>query len=223
MFVAVGSGSNVDDPDTHPKEFHRADILEYTPEGKFVKIYGAGIRNPVGLAVNPQTGELWCSVNERDELGDNLVPDYITHVQEGGFYGWPWFYMGDHQDPRLEGKHPELKDKVIVPDVLMQPHNASLGITFYEGNQFPKEYQGDLFGAEHGSWNRSTRAGYEVVRVPLENGHASGVYEDFITGFVTPDGNAWGRPVAIVVAKDGSLYFTDDAYKAIWRVSYTGK
>jgi len=223
MFVAVGSASNVDDADTHPKEFHRANILEYTPEGKFVKIYAAGIRNPVGLAVNPQTGELWCSVNERDALGDNLVPDYITHVQEGGFYGWPWFYMGDHWDPRLEGKHPELKDKVIVPDVLMQPHNASLGITFYEGNQFPKEYQGDLFGAEHGSWNRSTRAGYEVVRVPLENGHASGVYEDFITGFVTPDGNAWGRPVAVVVSKDGSLYFTDDGYKAIWRVSYTGK
>jgi glucose/arabinose dehydrogenase len=223
MFVAVGSGSNVDDPDTHPKEFHRADILEYTPEGKFVQIYGAGIRNPVGLAINPQTGELWCSVNERDELGDNLVPDYITHVQEGGFYGWPWFYMGANQDPRLEGKHPELKDKVIVPDVLMQPHNASLGITFYEGNQFPKEYRGDLFGAEHGSWNRSTRAGYEIVRVPLDDGHASGVYEDFVTGFVTPEGNAWGRPVAVVVAKDGSLYFTDDGYKAIWRVSYTGK
>src|SRR5580700_5413003 len=223
MFVAVGSGSNVDDPDTHPKEMHRANILEYTPDGKFVQIYGAGIRNPVGLAINPTTGELWCSVNERDQLGDNLVPDYITHVKEGGFYGWPWFYMGANQDPRLEGKHPELKDKVIVPDVLMQPHNASLGITFYEGAQFPKEYRGDLFGAEHGSWNRSTRAGYEVVRVPLENGHASGVYEDFITGFVTPDGNAWGRPVATMVAKDGSLYFTDDAYKAIWRVSYTGK
>ncbi|MBV9771663.1 MAG: sorbosone dehydrogenase family protein [Bryobacterales bacterium] len=223
MFVAVGSGSNVDDPDTHPKEFHRADILEYTPDGKFVQVYASGIRNPVGLALNPQTGELWCSVNERDELGDNLVPDYITHVQEGGFYGWPWYYMGDHQDPRLEGKHPELKDKVIVPDVLMQPHNASLGITFYEGNQFPKEYRGDLFGAEHGSWNRSARAGYELVRVPLENAHASGVYEDFVTGFVTPDGNAWGRPVAVVVSKDGSLYFTDDGYKAIWRVSYTGK
>ena len=194
MFVAVGSGSNVDDPDTHPKEMHRADILEYTPEGKFVQVYASGIRNPVGLAVNPRTGELWCSVNERDELGDNLVPDYITHVQEGGFYGWPWYYMGANQDPRLEGKHPELKDKVIVPDVLMQPHNASLGIAFYEANQFPKEYRGDLFGAEHGSWNRSARAGYELVRVPIENGHASGVYEDFVTGFVTPDGNAWGLP-----------------------------
>ena len=155
MLVAVGSGSNVDDPDTHPSETHRANILEYTPDGKFVRIYASGIRNPVGLGVNPETGEVWCSVNERDALGDNLVPDYITHVTPGGFYGWPWFYIGGHQDPRLEGKHPELKDKVIVPDVLMQPHNASLGLTFYDGTQFPQEYRGDLFAAEHGSWNRS--------------------------------------------------------------------
>jgi glucose/arabinose dehydrogenase len=223
LFVAVGSGSNIDDPDTHPSEFHRADILEYTSDGKFAGVYGSGIRNAVGLGINPLTGELWCSVNERDELGDNLAPDYITHVQQGGFYGWPFYYIGGHPDPRLGGKHPELKDKVIVPDVLMQPHNASLGLTFYDGSRFPKEYSGDLFAAEHGSWNRATRAGYEVVRVPLENGHASGVYEDFVTGFVTPDGNAWGRPVGIAVAKDGSLYFTDDGYRAIWRVSYTGK
>jgi glucose/arabinose dehydrogenase len=222
LFVAVGSGSNIDDPDTHASEFHRADILEYTPEGKFVGVYASGIRNPVGLGINPQTGELWCSVNERDELGDNLVPDYVTHVQQGGFYGWPFYYIGGHADPRLGGKHPELKDRVIVPDVLLQPHNASLGLTFYEGDQFPKEYSGDLFAAEHGSWNRATRAGYEVIRVPLENGHASGVYEDFLTGFVTPDGKAWGRPVGVAVAKDGSLYITDDGYKAIWRVSYTG-
>jgi glucose/arabinose dehydrogenase len=223
LFVAVGSGSNIDDPDTHQSEFHRADILEYTPEGKFVGVYAWGIRNPVGLGVNPRTGEVWCSVNERDELGDNLPSDYITHVQQGGFYGWPFYYLGGHPDPRLGGKHPELKDKVIVPDVLVQAHNASLGLTFYEGNQFPKEYSGDLFAGEHGSWNRATRGGYEVVRVPLENGHASGVYEDFVTGFVTPDGNAWGRPVGVAVAKDGSLYFTDDGYRAIWRVSYTGK
>ena len=150
MFLSVGSRSNVDDPDTHPREHHRANILEYTPDGKFVKVYGAGIRNPVGIAIQPETGELWCSVNERDELGDNLVPDYITHVQEGGFYGWPWYYMGDHQDPRHEGKHPELKSKVIVPDVLLQPHNASLEMTFYEGNQFPNDYKGDVFAGEHG-------------------------------------------------------------------------
>ena len=223
MYVAVGSASNIDDPDTHRSEFHRADILEYTPDGKFVGVYGSGIRNPVGLGVNPATGELWCSVNERDELGDNLAPDYVTHVREGGFYGWPFYYAGGHPDPRLEGKHPELKDKVIVPDVLLQPHNASLGLTFYEGDQFPKEFHGDLFAAEHGSWNRSIRSGYEVIRVPLESGHAGGVYEDFLTGFVTPDGNAWGRPVGVAVGKDGSLYVTDDGYRAIWRVSYTGK
>ncbi|HZL56253.1 MAG TPA: sorbosone dehydrogenase family protein [Bryobacteraceae bacterium] len=225
MFVAVGSRSNVaeDDPDTTGPEHRRANILEYTPEGKFVKVYGAGIRNPVGLAINPITGELWCSVNERDALGDNLVPDYITHVQEGGFYGWPWFYMGSNQDPRQEGKHPELKGHVIVPDILLQPHNASLEMTFYDGKQFPEEYRGDIFAAEHGSWNKSVRTGYEVVRVPLSNGHASGIYEDFLAGFVLPDGNVWGRPVGVATASDGSLMVTDDGSKSIWRVTYTGK
>jgi glucose/arabinose dehydrogenase len=222
MFVAVGSGSNVDDPDTHPGETHRANILEYTPDGKFVRVYASGIRNPVGLGVNPVTGEVWCSVNERDELGDNLVPDYITHVQAGGFYGWPWYYIGNHQDPRLDGKHPELKDKVIVPDVLMQPHNASLGLTFYDGTQFPPEYRGDLFAAEHGSWNRANESGHEVVRVPLDKGHASGAYEDFLT-FSGADGQAWGRPVGVATGKDGALYVTDDGSKLIWRVSYVGK
>jgi glucose/arabinose dehydrogenase len=220
MFLSVGSRSNVDDPDTHPGEHHRANILEYTPEGKFVKVYGAGIRNPVGIAIQPETGELWCSVNERDALGDNLVPDYITHVQEGGFYGWPWYYMGDHQDPRQAGKHPELKGKVIVPDVLLQPHNASLEMTFYEGKQFPQDYKGDVFAAEHGSWNRSERAGYEVIRAPLKGGKATGEYEDFVTGFVTSDGQVWGRPVGVAVAPDGSLMVTDDGSKSIWRVTY---
>jgi glucose/arabinose dehydrogenase len=223
MFVAVGSRSNVDDPDTTPREFHRANILQYTPDGKFVKVYGAGIRNPVGLAVNPITGELWCSVNERDALGDNLVPDYITHVREDGFYGWPWYYMGSNQDPRLEGTHPELKGHVLVPDVLLQPHNASLELTFYEGSQFPAEYKGDAFAAEHGSWNKSARAGYEVVRVPLDNGHAKGIYEDFLTGFVTSSGEVWGRPVGVAVGHDGALYVTDDGSRSVWRVSYTGK
>ncbi|MBV9295815.1 MAG: sorbosone dehydrogenase family protein [Acidobacteriaceae bacterium] len=223
LFVSVGSASNVDDPDTHPNEFHRADILEYTPKGEFVRVYAWGIRNPVGIAVNPHTGQLWCSVNERDMLGDNLVPDYITSVKEGGFYGWPWYYMGDHQDPRLAGTHPELKGKVTVPDVLLQPHNASLEMTFYEGNQFPKQYRGDIFAAEHGSWNKAVRAGYEVVRVPLNGGKAKGEYEDFVTGFVTPNGDVWGRPVGVAVAPDGSLMVTDDGSKSIWRVSYTGK
>jgi glucose/arabinose dehydrogenase len=223
LFVSVGSASNVDDADTHPKEFHRANILEFTPEGKFVKIYAAGIRNPVGIAINPTTGQLWCSVNERDMLGDNLVPDYITSVKEDGFYGWPWYYIGNHHDPRLPGKHPELENKVTVPDVLLQPHSASLELMFYEGKQFPNKYKGDIFAAEHGSWNKSVRAGYELIRVPLDHGKSDGVYEDFLTGFVTPDGNVWGRPVGVASAPDGSLLVTDDGYNAIWHISYHGK
>ncbi len=224
MFVSVGSGSNVDDPDTHPAEKNRADVLEFNPDGTGQSIYAYGIRNCVGMAIQPGTGQLWCSVNERDALGDNLVPDYITHVQPGGFYGWPWWYIGSHQDPRHAGKHPELKDKAIVPDVLLQPHFASLEMTFYEGNQFPAQYRGDIFAAEHGSWNRAVRAGYEVIRVPLhQTGHATGEYEDFLTGFVLPSGDVWGRPVGVAVAHDGSLLVTDDGSNSIWRVSYTGK
>jgi glucose/arabinose dehydrogenase len=224
MFVSVGSGSNVDDPDTTPAEKNRADVLEFNPDGSEMQVYAYGIRNCVGLGMNPKTGELWCSTNERDGLGDNLVPDYITHVQEGGFYGWPWWYMGGHQDPRHDGKHPELKDKVITPDVILNPHNASLGITFYDGKQFPAEYQGDLFASEHGSWNRAVRVGYELIRVPLhQTGHASGEYEDFMTGFVVDNGHVWGRPVSVTTAPDGSLLVTDDASNSIWRISYTGK
>ena len=224
MFVSVGSASNDDDTDTHAGEKNRADILQFNPDGSGMRVYAYGIRNAGGgLAINPQTGELWCSVNERDALGDNLVPDYITHVEEGGFYGWPWWYIGSHQDPRQTGKHPELKDKVIVPDVLLQPHNASLEMTFYEGKQFPAEYQGDIFASEHGSWNKAVRAGYEVIRVPLHHsGHASGEYQDFLTGFVLPDGNVWGRPVGVTVAPDGSLLVSDDGSNSIWRVSYSG-
>jgi glucose/arabinose dehydrogenase len=222
MLVSVGSHSNVDDPDTTPAEFHRADVLEFTPEGKFEKVYASGIRNCVGETIQPATGELWCSVNERDALGNNLVPDYITHVQEGGFYGWPWYYMGDHQDPRLAGKHPELKSKVIVPDVLVNPHMASLEVLFYEGSQFPKSFHGWAFAAEHGSWNRDPRGGYEVITLPIKNNKATGEYEDFLTGFVLPDGKVWGRPVGVVVAKDGSLLVSDDGSNSIWRVTYTG-
>ncbi len=223
MFISVGSGSNVDDTDNNPKEFHRADVLEFSPEGKFVKIFASGIRNCVGEAINPTTGQLWCSTNERDRLGDNLVPDYITSVKEDGFYGWPWWYMGGHQDPRHAGKHPELKNKVIVPDVLLQPHVASLQMTFYTGKQFPATYSGDAFAAEHGSWNRAHRSGYEIIRVPMKNGHATGEYEDFLTGFVTADGKVWGRPVGVTVANDGSLFVTDDGTRSVWHVSYTGK
>ncbi len=222
MYVSVGSHSNVDDSDNNPLEFHRANILEFNPDGKNLRVYAWGIRNPVGIAVHPQTGEVWASVNERDELGDNLPPDYITHVQEGGFYGWPWYYIGAHQDPRHEGKHPELKDKVIVPDVLLEPHDASLEMLFYEGEQFPRAYRGDVFAAEHGSWNKAVRTGYEVVRVPVKNGRATGEYQDFLTGFVTSDGEVWGRPVGVAVAKDGSLMVTDDGTESVWRVSYAG-
>ena len=223
MFVAVGSSSNVDDPDTTPDEKNRADILEFNPDGSEMRVYAYGIRNAGGgLAIDPKTGELWCSVNERDGLGDNLVPDYITQVEAGGFYGWPWWYIGGHQDPRHEGKHPELKDKVLVPDVLLQPHNASLEMTFYEGTQFPAEYLGDIFSSQHGSWNRSVRAGYEVIRVPRhQTSRASGEYEDFVTGFVVDNSRVWGRPVGITVAQDGSLLITDDGSNSVWRVSYT--
>jgi glucose/arabinose dehydrogenase len=222
LFVAVGSASNVDDPDEHPSEHLRADILEYTPEGKFVKVFASGLRNPSGIAVDPNSGELWTSVNERDGLGDDLVPDYITHVQEDGFYGWPYFYLGAHPDPRHEGKHPELADRVIVPDVLLQSHSASLQIAFYQGTRFPARYRGDIFASQHGSWNRSVRSGYEVVRVPLRGGKASGVYEDFLTGFLTPTGDVWGRPVGVGVAADGSLLVSDDGSGSVWRVVYRG-
>lgn len=221
MFVSVGSYSNVDDPDTHARETRRAAILEFTPEGHFVKVYASGVRNAVGLAINPDTGQLWASVNERDELGDDLPPDYITHIQEDGFYGWPWYYMGGIQDPRHPGKHPELKDKVIVPDVLLQPHYASLEMTFYDGSQFPSEYHGYAFASEHGSWNRRKRTGYQVICVPMHNGKADGSWEDFLTGFVTPDGKVWGRPVGVAVAKDGSLFVSDDGSNSIWLVRYT--
>jgi glucose/arabinose dehydrogenase len=247
MLVSVGSGSNADDPDTHPNEFHRADVLEYTPEGRFVEVYAHGIRNCVGEAINPVTGQLWCSTNERDNLGNHLVPDYVTSVKEGGFYGWPWYYMGGHQDPRLPQpcangtgpnlqaaalssdeanacKRVDLSSKVITPDVLVQPHMASLEMTFYPpAGEFPKQYDGNAFAAEHGSWNRARRAGYEVIRIPMHNGHADGSYDDFLTGFVTKDGQVWGRPVGVAIANDGSMFVTDDGSRSVWHVTYIGK
>jgi glucose/arabinose dehydrogenase len=224
MFVSVGSASNIDDPDTHKSEFHRADILEFNPDGSGMRVFAFGIRNPVGLAFEPKTGQLWTAVNERDNLGNNLVPDYTTHVQDGGFYGWPWYYMGGNHDPRLPASHPDWRAKMITPDVIIQPHSAPLGFAFYSGTQFPAEYRGDEFLALHGSWNREPRTGYEVVRVPLhQQGKSNGEYEDFLTGFVTSDGKVWGRPVGIAVAKDGSLLVSDDNSDSVWRVSYPGK
>jgi len=223
MYVSIGSYSNADDTDNNRTEHNRADVLEFNPDGTSARVYAFGIRNAVGIAVHPATGELWGSVNERDGLGDNLVPDYITHIQNGGFYGWPWYYMGKNQDPRLKDKHPDLRARVITPDVLVQPHNASLEMTFYDGRQFPDAYKGDIFAAEHGSWNKRIRTGYEVVRVPLHGrGRATGEYEDFLTGFVTADGNVWGRPVGVAVGPDGSLMVSDDGSNSIWRVSYRG-
>ena len=219
LFVSVGSRSNVSDDQS---ETRRADILAFDPDGWNERIYASGIRNAVGLAIHPETGQLWASVNERDALGDHLVPDYVTHVEEGGFYGWPWYYIGANQDPRHKGKHPELKDKVIVPDVLVQSHSASLCMTFYTGSQFPKEYRLDGFAAEHGSWNRARRTGYKVIRIPMKDGKATGEYEDFLVGFVTPEGNVWGRPVGVTVAKDGALLVTDDGSGIVWRVTCTG-
>ncbi len=222
MFVSVGSLSNVDE-NNDPEENRRARIFEFTPDGKNERVYASGIRNPVGLTIHPTTGELWTSVNERDGLGDHLVPDYITSVKNGGFYGWPWFYIGGNQDPRQEGKHLELKDKVIVPDVLLQSHSASIDMAFYGAKQFPKAFRGDAFAAEHGSWNRARRTGYKIIRVPMNGSKATGEYEDFVTGFVTPEGNVWGRPAGVSIASDGALLFTDDGSNTIWRVTYNGK
>ena len=222
MLVTVPSFSNADDADG-PLEKNRAKIFECNPDGSDVKIFAYGIRNPSFMSIDPKTNNLWITVNERDGLGDNLVPDYITHVQRGGFYGWPWWYMGGHQDPRLAGKHPELKDKVITPDVLLQPHNASVGLAFYDGSQFPPEFSGDIFAAEHGSWNRSVRAGYEVIRIRLhQRGKATGEYEEFLTGFAIDNKRVWGRPAGVAVGADGSLFVTDDASNSIWRVKYIG-
>jgi glucose/arabinose dehydrogenase len=223
MWVGVGSRSNVDDPDTTPAEKDRATVLEFDIDGSGRRVYASGIRNATGLAINPATGQLWVCTNERDNLGDNLVPDYITHVEEGGFYGWPWYYLGGNQDPRLEGKRPELKATVKVPDVLLQPHSAPLNFVFYNGQQFAPDHRSSVFLTAHGSWNKAMRTGYKVVRVPLKNGAATGEYEDFVTGFVTADGQVWGRPVGVAVADDGSLMVSDDGSNSIWQVSYSGK
>jgi glucose/arabinose dehydrogenase len=219
MFVSVGSRSNVSD---NAAEARRARIFEFTPDGKNERVYAWGIRNAVGLGVHPETGDLWASVNERDELGDHLVPDYITRVRDGGFYGWPWFYIGPNQDPRHEGEHPELRAKVIVPDVLVQSHSASLGVTFVAGEQLPAKYRMNAFAAEHGSWNRARRTGYKVVYAPLNKGIPTGEYVDFMTGFVTADGDVWGRPVAVAEGRDGALYVSDDGGNCVWRITYAG-
>ena len=237
MYVSVGSASNVAEgigkldraamaawAAQQPLgaawgfEAERADVLVFDPEGRNRRIFATGIRNCVGLAVSP-AGEVWCSTNERDAIGDNVPPDYITRVRDGAFYGWPWYYIGANEDPRHKGARPDLKDKVTVPDVLLEAHSASLGLTFYNAEQFPPAYRGSLFAAEHGSWNRSKRTGSKVIRVIMRDGAPTGEYEDFATGFVVNDAAAWGRPVGITVAPDGSLYVSDDAGGTIWRIA----
>jgi glucose/arabinose dehydrogenase len=244
MLVSVGSGSNLAEgmpaksvadaqaweKDHLPgsawgREADRADVLIFDPEGKDEKILAAGIRNCVTVRVNPATGDPWCAVNERDSLGDDLPPDYVTRVKAGGFYGWPWYYIGDHEDPRLKGQRPDLAGKAIVPDVLIQPHSAPLGLAFYPARgggaaAFPAAYRGDAFVTLHGSWNRSKRTGYKVVRLKVKNGVPTGSYEDFLTGFVADDRGVWGRPVGVAVAHDGALLVTDDASGMVWRVAH---
>jgi len=219
MFVSIGSATNVS-VEADPK---RAAISVYDPDGKNHRIYASGLRNPIGLAWNPKTGELWAAVNERDGLGDDLVPDYATSVKEGGFYGWPYSFIGQNEDPRRKGENAALVAKAIVPDVLFTSHVAALGIQFYTGKMFPKEYHGDAFVAFHGSWNRQKMSGYKVVRIRFKDGKVVGnSYEDFVSGWLpTEDSNeVWGRPVGLLVAADGSLLITDDGAKKIWRVSY---
>lgn len=219
MFVSIGSASNVD-VEADPR---RAAISVYDPDGKDHRIFASGLRNPIGLAWNPNTGELWTAVNERDGLGDDLVPDYATSVKEGGFYGWPYSYLGKNRDPRRK-EETDLVDRAIVPDVIFQSHVAALGIQFYTGKMFPKEYRGDAFVAFHGSWNRAKLSGYTVVRIPFDSkGKLEGnQYENFVSGWL-PDENSnevWGRPVGLLVNSDGSLLIADDGGRKIWRVSY---
>jgi glucose/arabinose dehydrogenase len=206
------------------EETDRALVLAFDPDGSHRRTFATGLRNCVGLLVYPGTGDLMCSVNERDELGDNLPPDYVTRVKQGGYYGWPWYYIGSHEEPRLKGIRPDLKDKAIVPDVLLQAHSAPLGMVVYQApagatNAFPKEYEGDIFVALHGSWNRGLRTGYKVVRVFMKDGVPTGQYQDFMTGMVQSDRDVWGRPAAVAVAADGALLVVDDAGDVVWRIA----
>jgi glucose/arabinose dehydrogenase len=222
IYISVGSASNVGEYGFE-EEIRRANILEINPDGTGERIYGSGLRNPVGMAWAPGTSTLWTAVNERDLLGDELVPDYITSVKDGGFYGWPYSYIGKNLDPRIDEKdqRPDLVEKAIIPDVLLGSHTASLGLTFYEKNSFPEKYHGGAFIGQHGSWNRKELAGYKVLFIPFRNGKPAGLPEDFLTGFVADADNSkvYGRPAGVAVAPDGSLLVADDASNVVWRVA----
>jgi glucose/arabinose dehydrogenase len=221
IYIGVGSGTNIAEKGL-ANEIRRADILEVNPDGSNEHIYAAGLRNPVGMAWAPGTKALWAAVNERDELGDELVPDYLTSVKENGFYGWPFSYYGQHEDPRMkDNQRPDLVAKAIVPDVPLGSHTASLGLLFYEKNSFPEKYRGGAFITQHGSWNRSVLSGYKVIFVPFKNGKPSGEPEDFLTGFIDnlSKSEVHGRPVGIAVLADGSMLVSDDVSNIIWRIS----
>lgn len=220
IYVSVGSGSNVGENGME-HEVRRANILEVNPDGSGEVVYAAGLRNPVGMAWAPGTNVLWTAVNERDGLGDDLVPDYITSVKKDGFYGWPYAYFGQHEDPRLKGVKPDLVAKTLVPDVAVGSHTASLGLTFYTGDKFPAKYSGAAFVGQHGSWNRSALSGYKVAYVPFKNGKPVGGLQDFLTGFIADEakGDVYGRPVGVAVAPDGALLVADDVSGTVWRVA----
>lgn len=220
IYVSVGSGSNVGENGME-HEVRRANILEINPDGSGEKVYASGLRNPVGMDWNPVTKELWTAVNERDKLGDDLVPDYITSVQEGGFYGWPYAYFGNHEDPSFEGaKRPDLVQKALVPDVPLGSHTASLGLAFYNYDVFPINYRKGVFVGQHGSWNRSELSGYKVLFIPFYQGKPTGAHEDFLTGFVSDldKSEVYGRPVCVTVLMDGNLLVSDDASNTLWYV-----
>jgi len=219
LFMAIGSESNLDKTPAP-----RASIQEFAADGTQQRTFAFGLRNPVGIAFRPGTDELWTVVNERDTLGDGLVPDYLTRVQDNGFYGWPYSYLGNHPQPGFADKRPDLVNQAIVPDLLFRAHSAPLGLVFYDGTQFPSEYQGDAFVALHGSWNSANPTGYAIVRVPFKDGKPTGSYQPFLTGFRVNDdvpAQVWGRPVGLTLAKDGSLLVADDVGGIVWRVSYS--
>lgn len=220
ILVSVGSASNNAEYGLDVEK-RRANILEINPDGTEEKVFASGLRNPVGMQFYPGTNTLWTAVNERDELGDELVPDYATSVKRDGFYGWPFSYWGSNEDPRMKGQRPDLVKKAIVPDVNLGSHTASLGLAFYNQKDFPSKYQGGMFIGQHGSWNRSSFSGYKVVFVPFANGKPSGKPEDFLTGFISDVKKAkvYGRPVGITVLKDGSLLVTDDSANTIWQIA----